>query len=337
MNPYASRTPLRPVTRRTITLAAAAVVCAVVVAGLPAAPVWAEPTVAEPDQADLPAAQAPAGDADAAVLPGTHPYGRTKRTFPKQGGTRAELGTRGYFPDYQCLTSSDPCLSRAGNFRPEATAQARVIRALGSKAHTPVAPLPNHLIELDRVQWEVAPLPHDVYAPDHDNPTDWEKDCGDTWRVDVAVDDGGDSTGIVEVRRWSPSVHDAVRDRLICYIGKADAVGFRFIPHAELNVVLWARSYRDNVGASWCVWAPDPLQNAAGHVYFAPRFETPPDVRQRPGCRDDDDDKDPQPVPPPILARDPREAADLSERTCGVDGGRYQDVTASECWCPYPK
>lgn len=171
----AFRTPCRTPGRGhgpRIALAAAAVVCAVVLAGLPAAPAWADQAVSEPaGQASLPDTQAPTGDTDAAVLPAPNPYERTKRTFPKTDGTRQDLGTRGYFPDYQCLVTADPCRSRAGNFRPEATAQARVIQALGTKTHIPVVPT---AAEADRVQWEVSPLPHAVYAPDHDNPTDWE-------------------------------------------------------------------------------------------------------------------------------------------------------------------
>ena len=209
------------------------------------------------------------------------------------------MRVRGFLND-NCLTADAPCYSISSNvYRPEATAQAKVIRHLSGED----LPIPT-------VQWEVAPDPdgtcaaNTVTTPGSDNST---TDLSNTpvatksqpaacrFRVDVLVDHGpGNPYTIIEVKRWrgSPGTEAAV-DRQLAdpktgYIAKASQIGLTFVRDNTLNVQKWSRAYSGDTNAdgttnNYCVWAdraaaPAPVGHP-GNVYFAPYASTPSEVR----------------------------------------------------------
>lgn len=196
------------------------------------------------------------------------------------------LRTRGYYPIDACLRDAfTPCVSLAGRFRPEATAQARVIQELARTRGQVVGEVTGQ-----RVQWELAPGPDSQYAPDAEDPSE-PPDPPDPdvhWRIDVVVDDAT----ILEVRRWSTHAPGDVDARLQNYRAQALTFNIQFNRNGELNVRRWSRAYPDPVGAMWCVWADDNGGLHPGNVYFERAELVPDTVRARtPGCQVGDEDE----------------------------------------------
>ena len=221
-------------------------------------------------------------------------YVRVSRTFAKV----VPLRTRGYYPEDGCLfAASAACKTASGNYRKEATAQARAIRRLSSVRHMLASPLPNTFSDMDQVQWEVAPAPDSTYAPDNTSeppeppdpaplaPPNCDQNTG--WRIDIATDDPkpvvNNVVGMMEVKDWALGTKiDEVNDQLNCYKFKGEqyagqfGTGIRFDRSTELNVPQldtghpWSESYLGAAGEVWCVWA-DPVVSAvtAGNIYFA--------------------------------------------------------------------
>ena len=237
------------------------------------------------------------------------------------------MRTRGYIDD-RCLTSFVHCKGESGRYRPEATAQALVIKRLG----------------LTRTEWEVGP--EDSYwndPPDPPDPRSYER-----WRIDVVVD----KSTIIEVRRWSfrdggnAVISDVQNTRMNRYIREAELAGVIFRPNSELRApVPWIQVYPvvgDGAVAWYCVWA-DRVND--GHVYFAPAGAAPAWVgEQQPGCRDPHEDPVWEPVlqPPPdrpkieVKAEAPDEQrhhirAAHSVRACGR-GVANSSANASTNW-----
>ncbi|HVL53438.1 MAG TPA: hypothetical protein VM344_04205 [Vitreimonas sp.] len=203
-------------------------------------------------------------------------YSRTDRSF----GPGTSLRTRGYYPDYGCLRSWSPGVTATTkSFRPEATAQARVIQELGARSAGSVTlrpPLSNAFVEQDEVQWEVGPGPDtpEASAPevldpnDGDIPEDEICDPAKPWRVDVVVDDPA-ASGIFEVRRWSSDsdVQTRVGNRLDRYVCQGDLIGLELKRDPRLNGPnFWSAAYPDTNGDIWCAWGDPDAENGAGNI-----------------------------------------------------------------------
>lgn len=209
-------------------------------------------------------------------------YRRTDQLF-----FDARLQTRGYLPDL-CLEADTACMSRAGNFRPEATAQAKVVQYLDF-AHNEPRPAYSQISRW--VHWEVAPNPDAIYAPDKDDPPDPPDlpEGSERWRIDV-VDQRDPSGGeIFEVKRWTgPATQEKVTEQLRNYVARANQYDSRlkFVRSRRLAEALWSRTYSDRAGGIWCVWADPDKEAHPGNVYFARSTDTiPAEVRSRtPGC-----------------------------------------------------
>jgi len=237
----------------------------------------------------------------------TNTYPRHPRTF-----SGVELKTRGFLNN-DCLAQlMYPCMSNAGGYRPEATAQARALQELsGLVPYMPA--LVSSQAETDSVQWEVAPP--SPPCPDTADPGDTRGDddavtkptTGPCWRVDV-VRDYGASRGLFERKRWvGESTRNNVDGQIDSYVTRMGLYDGRLAASrdATLNDYAWSStssgwrlSYPDDVGNVWCVWAdavfPDPLLLLVrpGNIYFAPLDTTPQPVRDAtPGCDPDTQEK----------------------------------------------
>lgn len=242
----------------------------------------------------------------------TGDYVRVSRSFAKV----VPLRTRGYYPEDGCLFDAvAACKTASGNYRKEATAQARAIRRLSSTRHMLDAPLPNSMADVDEVQWEVAPAPDSTFAPDNTAeppeppdpaplaPPNCDQDTA--WRIDIATDRpnsvSNDVVGMMEVKAWGLGLNvDAASSQLNCYKFKAEqyasrfGTGIRFNRSTELNVPQldtghpWSEAYLGAVGEVWCVWADPLLSNRTnGNIYFA--LATDPTIPElvrdyTPGC-----------------------------------------------------
>lgn len=209
------------------------------------------------------------------------------------------LRSRGYIQD-ACLDLDVDCLARSGRYRPEATAQAKVIQELNGRRLAVLADSGGP------VQWEVARSPDSECAPEVPWGVDGNIDPPDlppgytrcNWRIDVVVDDGNGKPGMIEVRRWSSGAPDDLEALLANRRLQVRAYDSRltFERSNELNASRWLRSYQGR-GIDWCVWAD--RGGVTGAVYFAELENAPSDIREE--C--DQDDKDRQPVkrnPPSI-------------------------------------
>lgn len=246
---------------------------------------------------------------------------------------RVQMRARGYLND-PCVVARVDCRTRAGAFRPEATAQSIVIQQLSVMLdqQAVVTNTQEQIVAPSQVQWEVSPGPTDPLDPsdpeDVDPPELPEDPTCDistpqkirSWRADVAVDESDDPTvadasyqpGLLEVRAWSGTAPVDVDRRLECYVDKAPLYNgnLNFRRYDLLNHLRWGMGYFDRDGVRWCVWAdPDPILHK-GNIYFAPvsphsnRVVAPDDVKRRiPLCRDADTptgDPVPDVVPQPM-------------------------------------
>lgn len=194
-------------------------------------------------------------------------YPRAARNFAKSGGGFVQLNTRGYLDD-DCLQSDAPCLTQHfDKLKPEATAQAKVVRQLEFMHGKIFTPATN--VQTDWVQWEVGP-------------------ASNAWRMDVVVENPNVSPafGIIEVKAWQGGgdvLVGGVDDQLEGYIVKARGVGITARRNNELNVAKWSKAYLDDVGNVMCVWAdPDALAHP-GNVYFSHASDT--SITSGVGCK----------------------------------------------------
>lgn len=239
-----------------------------------------------------------------------HERGEYVTTTARPVGQTLSLRTRGYYPRDDCLFYDTFCLRRSGGFRPEATAQAKVVQALSAVTTGQLAGRPGLDTGLSAgvsrlVQWEVAPgpgtaFPDSTWAPASDADGEVEEteedipntcpngDLAGRFRVDVMIDHpAGGTLGIYEVKRWAgPSTVAVVDSQLRCYLAKAAFRGFTLTRDRRLNLAGWTKVYPDQTGELWCEWA-DPAPLMAGNIYFARRAELPLAIRETiPGCDD---------------------------------------------------
>lgn len=183
--------------------------------------------------------------------------------------------TKGYLPDNCINNPNTPCMSigdpsRPSRFRPEATAQAQIIRYL--------ATMKNDVGTFNRLQWEVAPKPDSQYAPDVSNPNEPAEPANPAtnWRIDIMTD----QIGIIEVHRWSnagPSgvtndvnVQRVTAQRVAGYVTSAHSIGiYNANADAALSYAPWGQTYNDDKGISWCVWGDPDAGKFGGNAYFA--------------------------------------------------------------------
>jgi len=231
-------------------------------------------------------------------------YPRVTRNF-----IAVPLKTRGFLNN-DCLAQlMYPCLSNAGEYRPEATAQARVLQELTGLVPYISAPV-SMATDTDSLQWEVAPT--NPPCPDTGDPADTRIDdtsitkptTGPCWRVDV-VRDYGNRLGLFEIKRWlGPATRTNVDDQIKSYAARMPL--YKPQLNAERDPTLdqypgptilgWRLAYPDDVGNVSCAWANavylDGNIPSPGNVYFAPLEETPPAVRDlTPGCDSATQDK----------------------------------------------
>lgn len=215
-------------------------------------------------------------------------YARISRHF-----NSVPLRSRGYIQD-ACLDFDVDCVARSGRYRPEATAQAKVIQELNARRLAVLAD------DAGPVQWEVARSPDSQCAREVPWGVDGDIDPPDlppgytrcNWRIDVVVDDGDGKPGMIEVRRWSSSAPADLNALLASRRLQVRAYDSRleFERSVELNASRWLRSYQGR-GIDWCVWAD--RDGVEGAVYFAELDDTlPQDIHDE--C--DQDEKERQPV-----------------------------------------
>lgn len=184
-------------------------------------------------------------------------WGRSSRNYTQDSGSfgNVKVRVRG-FNMSKCINTGNPCLSWAGNFRPEATAQSHALRRLAKLYGGGSVP--------DTLDWEVSPRNASA-----DESTDDEPDCGDNgYRVDISLDmsgifDLGGHYRLIEVKHASGLT--AARTQVNCYVS-------RMQNELHLNTDLlaalyddhWAVKYRAPDTSTYMAWAPE-----TGIVLFA--------------------------------------------------------------------
>lgn len=210
------------------------------------------------------------------------------------------LRARGYLPEW-CLLTLLPCWSSQTKvFKPEASAQAKVIQQLS---------ILHPALDWSKVLWEVAPAPDSQYATNlnsDQDPNDTPTPTATNWRVDIAIDDGPQPS-ILEVKRWAglatKSNVDTQLDNYVAWgrglVPPPGKPPLDFSRNNELNRVFWSTTLIDTNGplpSIWCVWADPNFADHPGNIYFErPAFtpvtdpETGVPIRSRiPFCADDD-------------------------------------------------
>jgi alpha-tubulin suppressor-like RCC1 family protein len=210
-------------------------------------------------------------------------YARTDRAF---GGVA--LRTRGFTEDACLQQEWMPCVSSTGDYQPDATARAYVIKELARTQHPlgPLYPAANGRSAGDPLQWEVGPAPDDAIS-NGDAPLP-------NWRLDVVTDQtaSGGQLQAYEVERYGGlDVRLAAQQQLAGALGTAQAqLGLAFVRGHDLMDRGWSVAYVDNSLNVWCAWAGGVAGAApadAGLVYFAPQSDPtiPQSVRQQTaGC-----------------------------------------------------
>jgi alpha-tubulin suppressor-like RCC1 family protein len=215
-------------------------------------------------------------------------YARSDRAF-----AGVTLRTRGFTEDACVQQRWLPCISSAGDFEPDATARAYVIKELARTQHPlgPPYPATNAIGGAsDSLQWEVGPAPDDATSTGDAVPPNW--------RLDVVTDQtaAGGQLQAYEVERYgSLDVRLAAQRQLAANLGMAQVQsGLAFVRGHDLMDRGWSLAYVDSSASVWCAWAgnmagadADPADT--GLVYFAPQSDPtiPQSVRpQTAGCGD---------------------------------------------------
>lgn len=251
-------------------------------------------------------------------------YARTNASLMNSFNTLKAFRNRGYIPG-DALEWGAPCISQAGNFRPECTAQSHAIRKLNAIVNGGHDYSANN-----QVGWEVGnnddPCPGDV--DENCEPT-----SGPSFRVDIMEGPMNSNTGSIpgdyglfEVKRWS--LEDsygtiaAINAKLRRYEGLLDGYGLahhrsRSLVDASSQFgtnVGWATCYGEGTNNYYCAWAPRiddgvdyfngyvPQYSLDGVVLFARWEQTPQKVRARAVVGDDEWKMvQPAPTPSPIV------------------------------------
>lgn len=207
-------------------------------------------------------------------------FDRHQRNYSKQGGGSVKLWVRGWNLK-DCIEQGGACYSTADNFKPECTAQSKVVREISYSATKgrngdSLEGRGNPADPPDAVNWEVGR-----------NKSDESGDCPEAppaqsaWRADV-VDS---NWGIIEVKRWGTRTSAQVNQQLDGYIANANALGVYWLKDKFLNDKSWAIVYEgstkeqdliDGKPRLWYAWA-NPGED--GIVWFSD--DPPQDVKDR--------------------------------------------------------
>lgn len=186
---------------------------------------------------------------DSGIKPTGSGWNRGSRPYLKKNGGSRLYRVRGYNFEH-CVRTGLPCISAAGNFKPEATAQSHALRALAINRGGSMP---------ESIDWEVGKMSR--YEPngdpfvDDDNPPASDP----AWRIDIAVANAGSGNPYYELFEVK-NVDNAAQapGQLLGYVNNLSAANIdgRFSP--ELYNQQWAVKYHDTNGLIWYAWADYP-------------------------------------------------------------------------------